>query len=179
MTVREIAEYIGGTRRELLSAVEGLSEAQLNFRPAEDRWSAGQLLHHVALTERRIGRKIALLAEIAQQQGVDPPSWERLDLSFFGEIRRRAEGKRFQAPPEVAPPHGTPLAEVLAALAGARQALLESLPLMEAHDMSQFFIPHPVFGEFNVYQWLFFMGAHERRHREQIEALKKTPEFPQ
>ena len=35
---------------DLLKSVEGLSDAQLNFKPGKDRWSAAQCVEHIAIT---------------------------------------------------------------------------------------------------------------------------------
>ena len=176
MNLVSILEYVQGTRRDMLAAVPGLRDEQASFRPGEERWSIGQLLHHVALSESGIGGKMARLIEQARQENVGPP--ETVDLSIFAEVGRRAQGVRFQAPPEVAPPHGVPLAEVLRQLDSARCSILDVVPALAAHDMTGICFPHPFFGDFNLYQWLYFCGAHEQRHHRQIEAVKQAPGFP-
>ncbi|MBI3667482.1 MAG: DinB family protein [Acidobacteria bacterium] len=172
-----ILKYVGSARRDTLAAVSGLRDDQAHFRPAEDRWSIGQLLHHVALSELSIGRKMARLVDEATQQKIPPPP-DSLDLSMFEEVRRRAQGTRFQAPRDVAPPHAVTLAEVLGELDAARRSILDLAPALAAHDMTRFSFPHPFFGDFNLYQWLYFCGAHEQRHCRQIEAVKQSPGFP-
>src|SRR6516164_7930371 len=44
-------QYLESTRQDVLEATKGLSEAQWNFKPAPDRWSAAQVLEHIAAAE--------------------------------------------------------------------------------------------------------------------------------
>jgi hypothetical protein len=41
-------QYLESTKKDVLEATKGLSEAQWNFRPAPDRWSVAQVMEHVA-----------------------------------------------------------------------------------------------------------------------------------
>src|ERR1700724_1939546 len=44
-------QYLESTKKDVLEATKGLSEAQWNFRPAPDRWSVAQVMEHVAASE--------------------------------------------------------------------------------------------------------------------------------
>src|SRR6266700_6167761 len=44
-------QYLESTKREVLDATKGLSEAQWNFKPAPDRWSVAQVMEHIAAAE--------------------------------------------------------------------------------------------------------------------------------
>src|SRR5260370_19570534 len=41
-------QYLESTKKNVLEATNGLSEAQWNFKPAPDRWSAAQVMEHIA-----------------------------------------------------------------------------------------------------------------------------------
>ena len=173
MTLPGIVEFIHGTRQALLASAEGLTPDQANFRPGVERWSIGQLLRHVALTESGIGRRMEQLAEQARAQALPRRVDELVDLAVFERVRQEAAGKRFQAPERVAPgPELVELPAAMAELASARNRVLGVVPTLEAHDMKDVAFPHPFFGDFNCYQWLYFLGLHEGRHRNQIEAVK-------
>ena len=178
-TLAEVVEFIGGTRRELLALTEGLTPAQLDYRPAEGRWSIGELLEHVAATEAGIGATMARLAGEAHEQGLPPRQADVVDLTIFQELGRRVAGVRFQAPQDMAPAGKLPRAELRARLETARRGLLELVPLLGIHDMTSVRFPHPLLEEnFNLYLWLFFLGVHEVRHRRQIENVKQEAGFP-
>src|SRR5260370_15769448 len=44
-------QYLESTKKNVLEATNGLSEAQWNFKPAPDRWSAAQVMEHIAAAE--------------------------------------------------------------------------------------------------------------------------------
>src|SRR5215470_4052093 len=44
-------QYLEQTRDALLASAKGLSDAQMNFKHAPDRWSVAQTLEHIALVE--------------------------------------------------------------------------------------------------------------------------------
>lgn len=41
---------------EVLSEVEGLSQAQFDWRPAASEWSIGEVIHHLTLSEIATGK---------------------------------------------------------------------------------------------------------------------------
>jgi hypothetical protein len=44
-------QYLETTKKGVLEATKGLSEAQWNFKPAPDRWSVAQVTEHIAAAE--------------------------------------------------------------------------------------------------------------------------------
>src|SRR5207245_4504763 len=42
------------SRKEFLAAVEGLTDAQWNYKPAPERWSVGEVAEHIMLAEGRL-----------------------------------------------------------------------------------------------------------------------------
>ena len=44
-------QYLETTKKGVLEATKGLSEAQWNFKPAPDRWSVAQVMEHIAAAE--------------------------------------------------------------------------------------------------------------------------------
>ena len=44
-------QYLESTRKDVLDATNGLSEAQWNFKPGPDRWSVAQVMEHIAASE--------------------------------------------------------------------------------------------------------------------------------
>src|SRR5215471_6891535 len=45
-------DHLNQTRTDLINAVQGLSEAQLNFKPAPDRWSVLECVQHIVLASQ-------------------------------------------------------------------------------------------------------------------------------
>src|SRR6266581_9068614 len=44
-------QYLESTKKNVVEATKGLSEAQWNFKPAPDRWSVAQVMEHIAAAE--------------------------------------------------------------------------------------------------------------------------------
>jgi len=60
----------------------------------------------------------------------------------------------------------------------SRAAVMAMRTRIEAIDVSNVTFPHPVFGPLNLYEWLLFIGMHERRHLAQIDAVMSSPGYP-
>ena len=44
-------QYLESTKKDVLEATKGLSDAQWNFKAAPDRWSVAQVMEHIAAAE--------------------------------------------------------------------------------------------------------------------------------
>lgn len=150
-----------------------MSEEQQRYSPAPDRWSAAQLVEHLAIVEGNVVTLIGKLLTRAEESGEVAPApepFEPVNVDEFIEVSRTA---KYEAPERIRPT-GLPLADALARLRDSRAALHGLRPRIERADGRALRFPHPAWGPLDLYQWLLFIGAHEERHRAQIEALKET-----
>jgi hypothetical protein len=92
----------------------------------------------------------------------------------IGEFVERSRGVKLEAPERIRPGDAPVLSDALSRLRDSRAALHALRPALERADGHALLFPHPTWGPLNLYQWLLFVGAHESRHRAQIEALKET-----
>jgi hypothetical protein len=173
-SVADIYAANDDVRGRLVARVEGLDEAQQSFRPADDAWSAAEIVEHLALIEGRITNLFNVMLkkiESAAEPGAQPRPMQPFSLDEFAAQARQ----QFNAPDEVCPRGGN-LADALAQLRASRAALSALQPRFEAVDGASATYPHPAFGPLNLYQWLAFIGAHEARHLAQLErGLAQTP----
>ena len=51
-----IAQDLDATRAEVLRETETLSQAQADWRPSQNDWSVGEILHHLTLAEINTGK---------------------------------------------------------------------------------------------------------------------------
>src|SRR5437879_6870387 len=51
-------KLVKDTEKGVLNEVKGLSEAQLTFKPAADRWSVEECLKHIAISEQNLWQMI-------------------------------------------------------------------------------------------------------------------------
>jgi hypothetical protein len=168
----EASSYLNLTRDNVLAAVSDLSSAQWNFKPASDRWAILEIVEHLILIEERI----CVLLQSMPEAPISGPAKNSSEVDDFvlAEVPRRTT--KIQAPPAFMPTQGLSADEAVARFIEVRSrtlAMLESAPSLRGH-----FVPHPVFGPWDGYQWIVATAGHTARHTEQIFELKAHPAFP-
>lgn len=185
-SLSEIVEYIEATRAEFDARVNHLSQAQLDFRVAPDAWSLTQLGEHLRLVETGVARLINKVATQAAESsaasgGSNTEKFESSEsflasLDYFP-IENRT--RRAIAPEQVAPPQDAiAKQDLLSAMKQARVELLNAIKRIGDYDCRQLTFKHPFLGEINMYQWVLFIGKHERRHLAQADEILAAPNFP-
>jgi hypothetical protein len=166
--------HLEKTRAGVLAAAAGLSEAQLNFKPAPDKWSVAQVLEHIASAEDMF------MGLIQGQVMSAPPRPEGEDVKAIDEMILNAIPDRSQkrsAPEPLVPTnrYGTP-AETLKHFGESRAktiAFLKDTAGLRAHAVDS-----PLGKKLDVYQWLLFTSAHSERHTKQMLEVKADANFP-
>src|SRR5262245_12085294 len=180
MTAEERAKlikYLKDSHAETITAVEKLSDAQWNFKPAPERWSVAECVEHIMLAE-------SLLMASAEKALAAPPNpaWAEKTkgkTEFIENVMVKRLGKA-QAPEAIVPGGKLSRAELMTKLREVRAKTLKfaeetKLPLKE-HTADH---PFPVFGTLNAYQWVIYIPLHNIRHNQQIAEVKASPNFPQ
>ncbi|MEW6206990.1 MAG: DinB family protein [Acidobacteriota bacterium] len=176
--IQEIADKISIWRETLLASINGLSGAQINFKPAEGEWSIADILHHLALADEANVRLSGLFFRQIKEQSVPAdPSPDGSALDCMDKFRDGLSGKA-KAPERVAPLSHLAAEESLARMRASREKLIEAMSGLSAYDLSRVSFPHPLLGALNGYQWLMIAGLHEIRHAAQIERIKTGEGFP-
>jgi hypothetical protein len=175
-SVADIFESIEQVRRSVYDRVAGLAAEQAAFRNEPDGWSPAQLAEHMCVSEERLAGAIQRYLSAAEAQGrpaaspaIAPVSLER--------IQEQAKAK-FKSPEATQPSGSLSIPEILERMRRSRENLMAMRCRLEAIDVSDVTFPHPVFGPLNLYEWVLFVGMHERRHLRQIEAVMASPGFP-
>jgi hypothetical protein len=176
--LEELRARLAADLDALIAVVGPLNQAQADWKSAPERWSTGEVLHHLILSNRSFARVVAVLVERARRDGLDAApgtrrSWPRLrgiaDVGASGPVKN---------PDQATPTHGLPLEQLRRDLAEAHQAVAKQVPDLAGLDLAALRFPHPLGFELNLYQWTDIMGAHERRHLHQIETLLTSDGFP-
>jgi hypothetical protein len=179
MTTEERAKVIkllNDSHKQTLDLMEGLSEEQLRFKPAPEKWSVLEVAEHIWMAEG------ALFAGVDRSlANKENPEWETKTKgkTEFLERVMVSRDRKAQAPESIVPSGKLSRAEVIAKLKEARAKTLKfaeetRLPL-KSHTFDH---PFPVFGTLNAYQWLIYIPLHNIRHNKQIEEVKSDPNFP-
>ena len=175
---QEVVDYITKQRQKLLATADGLSEEQMNFKPSETQWSIRELFHHIWVVEGMTAKLMSNMLRQAAENNL--PAEADPDGSVLNslESHKGTFAKKFQAPERVVPIDALPLTDSIAKMSETRAKLLEPLEGLCKYDVSSLIFPHPALGPINAYQWLMVMGAHEARHRAQIERVKESAGYP-
>ena len=166
-------DHLNKTRNELLDAVKGLSEAQLNYKPAPDRWSVLECVQHITLTSQGLYGFV--------QQTVKTPN----DSAFKGSVTDdkliamvEDRSHKAQAPEPFKPVNATfkTLAETLKVFNEDRDNLIKYVQTTN-DDLRGHVAPMP-FGKADAYQLILLISAHTNRHMQQLNEVKADPNFP-
>ena len=169
---------LGADLEAVMAVVGTLNQTQADWRPAPERWSVGEVLHHLVLSNRSFALVVAKLVERGRREGLTARpdgrrSWPRLrgiaDVGASGPVKN---------PERVMPTHGLPVEQLRSELAESHRAVAVQIPDLVGLDLATLRFPHPLGFELNLYQWTDIMGAHERRHLHQIETLVTADGFP-
>lgn len=175
--VPELIAEIAAARRQVVSAVSGLTTEQGAFKPAPDRWSVQEVVEHLVLAEQAGIHRVWQAADglrRGQPVWTGEPVHRRLSIE---EIIARTWKAKEQAPPNATPQAGGPLAYWVACLQ-ACQPMLEALgESLRGLDLSQGIFPHYLSGPLDARQRLEFLRFHLDRHLRQIETIKAEPAF--
>jgi hypothetical protein len=171
---REKAEqYLQQTRDGVVAATKGLSEAQMKFKPAPDRWSVAETLEHITLAEDflLLNDKDKIMKAPA---GAADRDTAKIDAMLLAMVPDRTQKR--QAPGPLVPTgRWTPVETLEHFLKSRAQtvAFLASTPDLRGHVADS-----PLGQPMDAYEWLLFMAAHSQRHTKQILEVKADPNFP-
>jgi len=172
----KVIKLLKESQAETLEALEKLSDAQLKFKPAPDRWSVLECAEHIMLSEG------LLFAGVQRVVATKPnPDWEaktKGKTEFLEDVLAGRKGKA-QAPESIVPSGKLSRDQLIKKFKEARAITLKfaeqtQVPLKE-HTLDH---PSPVFGTLNGYQWLIYIPMHNIRHNKQIAEVKADANFP-
>jgi DinB superfamily len=166
-------KYLEQTRDGVVAATKGLSEGQMKFKSAPDRWSVAQTLEHIALAEDFLFQMVTEKVMKAPAGAADRDA-AKIDAMVLAMIPDRSH--KAQAPPPLLPTGRWTPAETLDHFLKSRArtiAFLQSTADLRAHASDS-----PIGQPLDAYEWLLFIGAHSERHTKQILEVKADPNFP-
>ena len=203
--LEERLQAFGGVRAQTLAAIAPLSQTQFDFSPRQGRWSIGEIVDHLRLSEllwrdeirrlvdlKRAGKPARLKRSFADVNvsplHIPTPVLSMLEMPL-GFMNRFVPDAvigmitEFPILPTRNPDAATPRARRPAAeLTGdLRTAFSETRELIHGNrdlDFSTMVSEHPLMGANDVPHILMFLARHERRHQSQIAAVRSESRFP-
>ena len=168
-------QYLESTKKGVLDATKGLSDAQWNFKSASDRWSLAELIEHLAAAED-------MLRGVTQEQIMKSPA---VPIRSAEEIKKSDETvlamvtdrtHKVQAPEPLKPTNrfGSPLEaqKHFVESRAATEEYLKNTPGLRAH------LGDSPLGKLDGYEFVLFTAAHSERHTKQMLEVKADPSFP-
>jgi hypothetical protein len=177
---RDLAmSYLHSSRKLLLDQLQGLTEAQLRFKSAPDKWSVMDVAEHVALSEEMLAtnliRNQIMASPAAPEKRTAPPNpAEDVKIATAYEDRSR---KASAPEPLRASGKFANASEAVAFFKKHRDATIawvETRP----DGLRDRFLKGMEGRELDAYQWIFIVVGHTQRHVAQILEIKASAGFP-
>ena len=165
--------HLERTGAKFEKSIEGLSEAQWNYKPAPERWSPAEVAEHIATSEGFLRGVVDTMMK-QEPAAADVLAGARKDAIGDMVVDR---SKKFQAPEPLQPTkkYSAP-ADALAVFRAERAKTIEFVK--NAGDFRQHAMPHPAAGPLDGYGWVTLLSAHSERHTLQIEEVKADAGYP-
>ena len=166
-------QYLESTRKGVEDATKGLSDAQLNFKPAPEKWSVAQVIEHIAAAEDFL--RALITEQVMKAPAVPDRDVKKIDEGIPAMITDRSH--KAQAPEPLVPTNRYGSAEGSLKHFEESRNTTEEL-LKKTADLRAHAIDSPIGQKLDGYDWILFLAAHSERHTKQILEVKADPNFP-
>jgi hypothetical protein len=151
------------------SAIQGMTDEQLQWHP-DSKWSSAGILEHLSLA---YGRTVERMRPVTQQDKLDVRKItfrERVGAFVVLKLQRIPPGRKS---PEALCPKGTSPREVIASIKQNLSELDEVLKQCEVRfGDKRTVLVHTILGPLSVRDWRKFHYVHTLHHMRQIHALR-------
>jgi hypothetical protein len=179
-------EYVRGFEavgRDAASLMAGLTDAQLNWRPSDGRWSIAECIAHLTaggtIYLEPIGDAIERGIERAMYGGRDfhPTRWGRWLIGQMEPPPRR----RMRAPRRIRPQRLETAARLAAEFEAMHRAMIDLIRRATGLDLSRVKLRSPLLPviRMSLGTCFAFLLAHERRHLWQARQVRQELRFPE
>jgi len=168
-------KHLTETRNHMTQVLEGLTNAQLNFKPDENSWSIAECVEHLAVTENGFGG----LIQKTVGAGPNPVLKDSLvfkDEDIMANISDRSNKVKTS---EAFEPSGQfeSFENTLQAFLEKRNAHIEYVKTTE-DDLRNRYSEDLPFGPVDGVQLIIFAAGHTERHVFQMEEVMAHTKFP-
>jgi hypothetical protein len=172
---KDAIKLLKDTEKGVKDQVKGLTEAQLKFKPAPDRWSIEECVKHIAKSEEMLWHMMDSMVKGA----ATPDKRSEIKLTDEQVVQRIEDRSTKIKTMEQLMPENIPLKnteEALASFMKDRDKLVEYVKSTDS-DLRNHMVTFP-FGTIDTYQMVLFIAAHSNRHTQQIMEVKADPNYP-
>jgi hypothetical protein len=166
--ITELLSYVEQQTAILRSAYESVPPAQRAVRTVPGRWSPAEVVHHLAIVERLLAQRLALLIEQARALPPESESTSALTTKSTSNVVDRTG--RFVTS-EAAEPKNADPERAWDDLMDARREVIRVIETGDGLALGAVSASHPLLGAFSAYEWIAFIGSHAARHADQIREM--------
>lgn len=167
--------FLKETESTVFNGVKNLSEAQLTYKPAADKWSVEECIKHIAAAEKELWA----MAEGSLKQAPNPEKragTKFTDTALIKAVEDRSHKSKTFAALEPANSSYKTVVEALQAFKENREKLIAFVGSTNI-DLRNCVLELPV-GTYDAYQFILLISAHTNRHMQQIEEVEANANFP-
>jgi hypothetical protein len=173
---KQLTDYLKSSRDLVLTSVKGLSEEQMNFKAAPEKWSVREVVQHLALAENflfdMIQNQVMKSPEITAEKRAEVAGAETKIMQLVPD-----RSKKVSAPEPIVPSDSRVPGDAVATFKTRRNNTIKFIKDTK-EDLRGHFLEGPGLGAADGWQWFFLIAAHSVRHDKQIEEVKANPNFP-
>ena len=178
-TIAEEAERNSATARQLFS---DLSEAQLNWKPAPEKWSIAQCLEHLAVATAKFGPYFTDVIARAKQKPLTAKPAYRPTLMGGWLIKYVSPDspRKLSAPKILRPAASSSIHGSLAGFLEEQEKFIHFVREAEGIDYNRTRLRSPVtpLMRYSLADAFVITVVHARRHLAQARRVRETPGFP-
>jgi hypothetical protein len=167
---------------EVVHLVEGLSEAQFNWRPAPERWAISQAIGHLWITGEVTRKNLDVAIDDAIARGLkgEPPFRYSSIERYVVRVTEPPASQRLPAPKRLHPAHGQPITAVLPTYLHLQSQMIRQIERSNGLDLRRVKVVTPLgrWIKFSLGMTFAQTAAHGRRHLAQMKAVREHPKFP-
>jgi hypothetical protein len=169
---RELLDHVGRNRDLLRDALGEVPPDLRERKPAPDRWSAAEVLEHLAIVEASVAALLDRGLRAAQAAGPLPADPDDAPVVWSIDAAQLLDRERpREAPRRIRPSEGWTAEQAWQALERSRADLRRVVLAADGLATASIRAPHPFLGELSFHQWVAFVGFHEARHAAQVRAV--------
>jgi len=169
----EISDQLARQRRTLLDVASTVPEDAWQTPPSADQWSVSQVLEHLYRVERGVAALLTKRIAKAREAGHPAETESTSVLGSVEQFRMSELDRKLIAPEPVTPTENPDRDTAVRSLTESRAALDAAIASGDGLALGSIKHTHMRFGELDLYQWLLFVGEHEKRHTAQLREIAR------
>lgn len=160
-----IIDKLSKAQAEFLRTADAVGPENWKTRPKEGKWSAAELVAHLIGVEKAVIERADRISQKAPRQ----VSFLRKFHLPMAVVELRIIRRKSPVPIDEDALREKEV--MLAALRDARERSLAFLDETKDRELGDYRWKHPAVGMLNMYGWIEFLAAHQRRHTKQMREI--------